>query len=356
LTVPDILSVQEIGEASLVVIQRNLVAYTQPTEEEVFKICGLEKHHDRKLLIPLLKNAIFLFTQIFSEDGLGHARDGLSLAADGLSVFAFLRDSFSGSGATEAQIKVEEWRKKVLANQQKIITVLGELQAEQTKGFERLELLIKEQFAKEEMDELTLSLSELKSDFEDTQHVDLTEIKLVEYKKIFKNSCNSDHDPHETFKRFYSHACDDCTLFGGGKSYKYLLPTYLEMAYDQFPADSETVERVQFFRQAFGSVVISGMVEAMYLHAVCDEGICLNENPVRISQLEKMAEALEEVYDQISSAEQKGLSGVSGLCPLPSESPSMGPTPTPAPTLPWCSCNWKRCIPNPCRKRKKTLP
>lgn len=349
MSLEEILGGQENGKESLGEIEIALQGYVVTDEREIWSTCArkgrkLRKH--RELFVGFLVRQVTSFCSALS-DGNSNTRSGLSLAADITTIVSTAMGWFDKS-ADQQYSEVTKRLDSIQQNQKHILKSLKSLQDQQQDGFKRLELVIKREFANEEFDELITQTLELESDFEAFQNFGHTSQTIKYHKDKFRNSCRSDHDPQETFKRLYRHACKDCKHFGGVKSGRHLQTTFLELAYARYPADSQTVERITWFRETFGSVVLAGMIQNMYLHTVCvyhEDGVCSSADPAWLSQLKEMGTALEEVTDHIIHAETED------LCPLPSESPTISPAPTPAPVLPLCKrCPLGRCYPRPCRR------
>lgn len=170
-------------------------------------------------------------------------------------------------------------------------------------GFEAIELVVQEEFAKQELDDwIKGHLAILNDDYRAYMDKDHTAETRGTYEDIFRTSCRSTHSPFTTFKVLYSHACKDCELLDG-RSQQYIMDTFVDLAKANF---EDLTERVLWFRQSFGTVIIAALTEAIYLHSVClyqPETVCQNEDPVWVNRLEEMGEALEEVAVSLTEKE-----------------------------------------------------
>lgn len=284
----------------------------------------------RHLLWGALVSGVKAFTQFAGRKGV--EQGPLSTLADfctiGSTLFSHV---FGGGGAPEdSGPDVEALFDAVHERFDDIDYQLDDIQNLVKDGFEALEVVIKEQFANKELDEwINVHLGVLADDYRAYTHVDHTPASRRGYEDTFRNSCQKLHSPFTTFKALYSHTCRECDKLDG-KSNLYILDTFIALANDNY----DTIpDRIRWFRQSFGQLMMGAMVEAFYLHAVClyhpDDGaddVCQNQDPVWLERLATMSDAMEEVAESLSRAEERlkcyrKRVRISHICNLKDDSP-----------------------------------
>jgi len=183
---------------------------------------------------------------------------------------------------------------------------LDEIDGQIKSGFEQIQLVIKEAFAKQELDEyVTFRLGvDLRSSYDAYLARDISTPTRERYEGQFREVCTGDYSPYNIFQVLYSHACKECDRFGG-RSQQYFLSTYVDIAKANFEAD---MDRVLWFRRSFGTVVVGSLTELIFFHSVClyrDHDECDMPDPVWDRRLEEMGYALEEVVESLGEAETR---------------------------------------------------
>lgn len=293
------------------------------------------RRHSRTLFFGLLiRGAGLLVSGISSFAGIfakgAKAQGPLSTLADmttiGSALWNILGQQSDGSSPSNLLTTddFEAWMEQVTERIDLIDVKLGGLQQQVDQGFARIELSIREGFARQEMDDwINGELGTLWSDYRAYRNPDHTLETRAVYEDIFRQSCRHDHSPYTIFQALYSHACDSCSGLGGtGRSQQYLLDVFLDLAGssvttgEQGDGLDEITRKVLWFRQGFGTIWLSALVQATYLHAVClyqdgnvfspeDIIVCPNEDPVWRSRLEEMGDALEEVSQHLVNMEER---------------------------------------------------
>jgi hypothetical protein len=289
-------------------MQTTLDQYVKLHEDADRRLLRHDKH--RQLLFPaLFAGARFLATGVTRLVG-GFAR-GAARNTNPLSVLADITTigsvwfSSNGPAASDHWEETEDYFKQVLERFDVIDTKLDGIQSQLQKGFQAIELVINQAFAKQELDDwVNGHLKILDEDYRAYLNPAHTPETRKAYEDVFRNSCGKDHSPFTTFKALYSHSCKACNLLDGA-SQQYILDTFVELANSNF---EDLTDRVLWFRKSFGTVIIGAMTEAIYLHSVCLyqlDSVCQNEDPVWIERLEKMGTAMEEVASSLVEAEKQ---------------------------------------------------
>lgn len=119
---------------------------------------------------------------------------------------------------------------------------LDEIEGQIKSGLEQIELVIKEAFAKQELDEyVTFRLGvDLRSSYDAYLARDISTPTRERYDGQFREVCTGDYSPYNIFQVLYSHACKECDRFGG-RSQQYFLSTYIDLAKANFEEDMDRV-------------------------------------------------------------------------------------------------------------------
>lgn len=261
----------------------------------------------RRLLFGALVRGVASFTtNVIKTVKATNGRDRFATLADvttiGSSLFSVL-----GFG-DESDPRQEELFGQVFERFDAIDVKLDEIQDEMAKGFQELGVIITSGFAKSELDDWILDeLGTLNEDYRAYLNPDHTFDTRGVYEDTFRNSCLNDHSPFATFKALYSHTCKECNKLDG-QSNEYILDSFISLAINDNRFEGNVKAGVQWFRGSFGTVIIGAMVQAVYLHSVClyqPDNVCQNTDPVWKSRLEAMGDALEEVANSLSLAEER---------------------------------------------------
>lgn len=290
-------------------MQDTLEKYVQLHDED--RMLRITNQNHRQLLFPaLFAGARFLVSGIGSLVG-GFARGArsnpLGTTADITTIGSawFSKNGPAGQLPPDRWEETEEYFQQVLARFDQVDSKLDGIQSQLQKGFQAIELVVSEAFAKQELDDwVNGHLAILDEDYRAYLNPSHTPATRLVYEEIFRDSCRTSHSPFTTFKVLYSHSCSDCQL-SSGSSQQFILDTFVDLANKNI---DDLTERVLWFRKSFGTVIMGAMAESMYLHSVClyqPYEVCQNEDPVWVARLEDMATAMEEVAVSLTNAEQR---------------------------------------------------
>ena len=179
----------------------------------------------------------------------------------------------------------------------------AEISKQITEGFNAGVDAVKVDAAKDNLDSITLRLSNLESRFNAFTTAGLTNLALEEQRVEFKTLCNAPNfAPEDIFRELYSHACTTCdAIQGGSKSLQYFLDLFKNGANKEAPDDAKR------FRDGFGVVMMSALSRTLWMHLVCPpatDGLPRAEDVVWGTRLQEMAAAFEEVAVSLSKAEE----------------------------------------------------
>ena len=248
----------------------------------------------------LLGRGVASFVGLFTRSQRGKL-DALSTVAD-LSQIGSLLFSQQQSNSPS----VDGLLGDIFERFDEIDNQLDEIEGQIKSGFEQIQLVVKEAFAKQELDEyVTFRLGvDLRSSYDAYLDRDISAHRGSRYEGQFREVCTENYSPYNIFQVLYSHACKECNRFGG-RSQQYFLSTYIDLSKANFEED---MDRVLWFRRSFGTVVVGSLTELIFFHSVClyrDRDECDVPDPVWDRRLEEMGYALEEVVASLGEAETK---------------------------------------------------
>jgi hypothetical protein len=291
-------------------MRETLEKYVQLHDEEGRLLRYTSQYH-RQLLFPaLFAGARFLVSgvgRMVDSFARGARKNPLGVLADFTTIGSvwFSKNGPAGQLPPDRWDETEQYFQQVLARFDQVDSKLDGIQSQLQKGFQAIELVVNEAFAKQELDDwVNGHLAILDEDYRaylNPSHIPAT--RLV-YEETFRDSCRTSHSPFTTFKVLYSHSCNDCQLLDGS-SQQFFLDTFVDLANNNV---ADVTERVLWFRKSFGTVIMGAMAQAIYLHSVClyqPDEVCQNEDPVWVARLEDMGTAMEEVAESLAAAETR---------------------------------------------------